>query len=732
MGRMFGSRTFILVSLLLAARPVWGLEGRVIDQRTGEPVANAELSILGLPGAVRTDEQGRFVWKPDPVPPFEMLVVLPGGRVLKPVLIETLAQGQPLQIHVTSIVEESVTVTGSAPSIEATAASGTTFLSSREIQSRQPVTLVQALENTPGVAVVSEGHASVPALRGLAHGRTLILIDGARVTTERRVGPSATFLDPFVLDGVEVARGPGSVAYGSDAFGGVIYARTRRPEAGAPLRFRGLFGLGAGIPQGRVGGEVSKGFASGGVLLQGHYRSLSDYRGPDGEVFNSGARDGGLLLKADRKFPRGELSVGLQSDFGRDIERPRNNSRVVRFYYPEENSHRVTALYDVPGISGFHKLAFSGFYGRYSVITDQDRFATAASPREIERADVTANDFHARGVGERHAGPVKLEIGAELNGRVGLRAIDALVRYDETGNVLSTEENLSIDRARRLDTGAYAAFEAALRSALLVSGGARGDRVTTRNDGGYFGDRSTANTAASGFLGVTAVPRGGWSLTAQVARGFRDPLLSDRYYRGPTGRGFITGNPDLEPETSVQLDGAVRYTAPRYRLAVYVYHYRITNLIERYEATSDNFLFRNRGRARLRGIEAEAQGDLGGGWTLELSAALARGTALDDGTPLDDVAPLVVSGQARRQFAGSGFAQVRLSGHTRDGRPGPTERETPGYILVDAGAGIPLGGRLELQISARNVLDVEYLASPDPRAVQAPGISALATLMVRF
>lgn len=733
MEAMISGRPIVVLFLLLAAaRPSWALEGRVIDQRSGQPVANAEVSILGLPGAVQTDEQGRFVWKPDPVAPFEVLVVLPGGRVLKPVLVETLAQGLPLQIHVTSIVEESVTVTGSAPSIETTAASGTTFLSSREIQARQPATLVQALENTPGVATVSEGHAAVPALRGLAHGRTLILIDGARVTSERRVGASATFLDPFVLDGVEVARGPGSVAYGSDAFGGVIYARTRRPEAGAPLRFRGLFGLGAGSPQGRVGAELSKGFAKGGVLVQGHYRSLSDYRGPEGDVFNSGARDGGFLVRAERAVGAGQLSIGLQSDFGRDIERPRNNSHSVRFYYPEEHSHRLTALYDLRQLAGFHKVDLSAFFGRHSVITDQDRFATDSDPRSIERADVAANDFHVRGVGERHAGPVKLEVGAEANGRVGLRAIDAFVRYDERGGVASTDENLSIDRARRVNTGAYAAIELPVRTSLLLSAGVRADHVATRNEGGYFGDRSTANPAGSGFVAMTVVPRPGWSVTGQVARGFRDALLSDRYFRGPTGRGFVTGNPDLEPETSVQFDGAVRYTAPRYRIALYGYQYRITNLIERFETTEENFLFRNRGRARLRGIEAEAQGDLGEGWTLELSAQLSRGTALDDETPLDDVSPFVASGQIRKQFGTAAFAQVRLSAHARDDRPGPTERDVPGYLMLDASGSMPLSERVELQVAARNLLDAEYLASPDPRAVLAPGMSALATLAVRF
>ena len=104
------------------------------------------------------------------------------------------------------------------------------------MRGRQPVNVAQAVENVAGTATVSEGHAAVPAVRGLAAGRTLILIDGARVTAERRVGPSATYVDPASLEGIEIARGPGSVAYGSDAFGGVIQLRTRRAEPGAPLR----------------------------------------------------------------------------------------------------------------------------------------------------------------------------------------------------------------------------------------------------------------------------------------------------------------------------------------------------------------------------------------------------------------------------------------------------------------------------------------------------------------
>ena len=70
-------------------------------------------------------------------------------------------------------MSESLTVSGSAPSITSSPAAGTTTVSGRDIAVRQPSNLMQALENVAGVNQVSEGQAAVPAIRGLARGRTL-------------------------------------------------------------------------------------------------------------------------------------------------------------------------------------------------------------------------------------------------------------------------------------------------------------------------------------------------------------------------------------------------------------------------------------------------------------------------------------------------------------------------------------------------------------------------------
>jgi outer membrane receptor protein involved in Fe transport len=707
--------------------------GRIVDERQATGIAGATVSVAGLPGAVKTDRDGHFVWTPLPPLPFTIIVVLPGGQVASPIVVDRV-DGGPMDLAVNPLADESLTVVGAAPSVQVAPASGTTLLSARQIARRSPEHLLQAVENVPGVNRISEGHAAVPAIRGMARGRTLLLIDGGRVSTERRVGPSATFADPTVFEGIDVARGPGSVAYGSDALGGVISVRTRRAEPGSPLRLRGTFTLGAGIPERRAAVEVSKGLPRGGVILQVHAREADDWDSPagDGKVANAGWRDRGFAARFDQQIGPGVLSAGLQSDFARDVERPRNNSHVVRFYYPFENSHRLTASYEIGARGGFQQILLTGFLGTSDQRTEQDTLPTAVAGRAIERADVSANDFHLKAHAARGLGSARLEFGIDMNGRYDLEALETRILYDTSGIPVSEHVVSSVDSARRADVGAYLQTEFRAAGRLETSAGLRVDHVTSRNHGGFFGERSTSAAAVSGFAAAAIGPFSGVTFTGQVSRGFRDPTLSDRYYRGPSGRGFVTGNPDLDPETSLQLDFAARYSARGTQVAAYLYQYRINDLIERYPEETDSFFFRNRGRARLRGAEIELRRELGAGFSLELGGSIARGVALDVGADLDDVAADTLSVVVQKEFGSRAFAQARGAFMGGDDRPGPSEVKAPGATIVDLSAGYTLTRHLELRTSMRNLLDDSYYASPDPRWVYAPGRSASVTLAVRY
>jgi hemoglobin/transferrin/lactoferrin receptor protein len=365
-------------------------------------------------------------------------------------------------------------------------------------------------------------------------------------------------------------------------------------------------------------------------------------------------------------------------------------------------------------------------------VTDQDRHATATAPRTIERADVSARDFQARVVAERRLSGAHLEAGIDVNGRRGLEAYEERVLFDAAGAEVGADRTAAIERAHRTNLGVFGSIQAPLAPRVILGAGLRGERVTAANRGGFFGDRSSRHAALSGFGSITLSGPRGFSINGQVARGFRAPLLSDRYFRGPSGRGHVTGNPDLAPETSLQFDAAIRYTAPRIRAAFYAFHYRVADLIERYEDGIDVFLFRNRGRSRVRGLEAEAQAGLGAGYTVQLAAQLTRGRVIDDGGAPDGIPPASISLQLRKAVGARGFVQGRGALMARDDFPGPTERITPGYGVLDLSAGWMLSPGLEIRALGRNVLDQEFLVSADTRTVPAPGASVAVTLSVRL
>jgi iron complex outermembrane receptor protein len=308
--------------------------------------------------------------------------------------------------------------------------------------------------------------------------------------------------------------------------------------------------------------------------------------------------------------------------------------------------------------------------------------------------------------------------------------LETVDRGDGVGGAATYAQSVAIEDASRHDLGAWLTVEGRALQWLLLSGGLRYDHVATRNSGGYFGDRRTRDSSASGALSVGVGPALGFTLTGQVSRGFRDPTLSERYYRGVTGRGFVTGNPDLEPERSLQYDVALRRPG-RVRTALFLYRYEIRNLVERYREGSD-FFFRNRGRALLRGIELEVQADLGSRFTAGLGLQAAEGRALDVGAPLGDVPAEGLTLTVHRGFGGGGAVWARALLRARRDDPGPVEQVVPGHAVLDVGGVWRVTKGVEARLVAGNVLNEEYLGSPDELAVPAPGRHVVLTVSASF
>jgi iron complex outermembrane recepter protein len=275
-----------LLSVMAISDPAMPVDGRLVDATTAAPIAGAEITVVGQRGTVKTDAAGRFRWAMPPPMPAVIVVVLLDGRVVRPISLAAIDATTELTMAVDPMLGELVVVLGTAPAVDAAPAAVATRLTARDLALRRPPTVSQALDVIPGISAVSEGQGAVPAIRGMARGRTLILVDGSRAATERRAGANASFLDPGIVQSIDVARGPGSVAYGSDAFGGVIAARTRGPEYDRAMQVRMTGTVGTGVPETRGDLELARGHGSGGVLVAVRTREFESYDAPAGEVIN--------------------------------------------------------------------------------------------------------------------------------------------------------------------------------------------------------------------------------------------------------------------------------------------------------------------------------------------------------------------------------------------------------------------------------------------------------------
>ncbi len=91
----------------------------------------------------------------------------------------------------------------------------------------------EMLTGTPGIWMQKTNHGGgSPFIRGLTGNQVLTLVDGIRLNNATyRYGPNQylSTIDPWSLFSAETLRSTGSVLYGSDAMGGVVYLQTEKP-----------------------------------------------------------------------------------------------------------------------------------------------------------------------------------------------------------------------------------------------------------------------------------------------------------------------------------------------------------------------------------------------------------------------------------------------------------------------------------------------------------------------
>lgn len=577
----------------------------------------------------------------------------------------------------------------------------------------RPETIVQAVQNSPGVSVIGKGGVSAtPSVRGLARRRILLLAGGARITSDRSAGASAQFYPPELAQRIEVVRSAASVIYGSDAIGGVIQIVPRDvPDVGSPLV---ALNLGGDSAERRVNGGFSLDKRTGPWSLRAAMQAsrAGDYSSPAGRVLNSGFNYyAGNLVVAYEAGTR-SFSLNFLKSAGRDVGKPeRTNDPAVASFYPEENVNLLTISYGDDALLAGGSLNLSFFLNPNDYELDKVKKAV----QQVEIAKNRAVDFGGRAFWRKALnGRLSCQLGVDYFGRAG---VDMRNETWKAGRLSGSAQPLL--HGRRGDLGLYATIDYSGPAACDLLAGARLGAFWRQalSDGVPF---EKSQLAPAFFLGATRKISASLTVFLNASTAFRMPSLSEAFYTGISGRSSIVGNPGLEPESSFNLDAGVRIHRRAVFVGVYLFQCSIRGMIEKFPLGDAAYTYDNIERGRIRGLEAEFQ--LNAAKKLEFfgNAFVYRGVSTASGHYLNDV-PSAKLFLGARLWLGRFWGEWNWLGSAAVAHPGPAETPVPAYAVHDLKTGYYFSNRLFLSLKIANLLDRNYFANADPDIPPAKG-----------
>jgi len=554
--------------------------------------------------------------------------------------------------------------------------------------------VVELADGMPGVAETGQGGLfQAYSIRGTGGQRVLSLVAGTRIFTERRAGATASFIDPLLLESVNVVRGPYSSYYGSGALGGVLEA--------VPKAFSATTVDVGWESQGNANYEVV-GLALGGWSLGLAHRGSGDTETPNGAELPSQFDQFSATVARTWRLEAGlELELMVVPAIGDDIGKPNSRYPGRVTTYPDER-HLVTRFaIRRPGV--WHL----DLYGHPNLLDTENLSSDERSLVENRAFDFGLNLQRELALPAAFAA----RVGFDYFGRRGVKATET-VEDLVTG---ASESDTTLD-GREDEVAVYGSVRRSF-GPLTAEVGARFTYIDQTNTGSDGVD----DTAATGFIGFTMPVGGGVELVANVGSGFRFPGLSERYYSGSTGRGEVVANAALNPERSLTTDLGARFFGDRLYVAAYVYRNTIDDYIERIDIEPGVRTYVNLTAGTIEGFELEGFVDATERLRFEWSGMVSDGEA-DDGSPLAEVPSdrFTVGG---RYTGGPWRGALRWQHRFDKDDAGPGEVATDAADIVSASVGYALKNGLELVLFGSNLLDETYLPTADDLAVPAIGRS---------
>lgn len=664
----------ILISLIpfLFSDGFFNLKGIVIDLDKN-PLTGARIIVRNLNKPFETvtfsDQDGKFSLTLDSGL-YEIVVEIPFMSTERRIVnVPTEIEKEIVFKISKALLSEGITVTATRKIDYAELAPiSSSSLSEDEISRMQPRVLTEALLNVPGVQISDVGPLRPrPIIRGLDTTRILVLVDGHRYNTFRMstgaMGAELGLVDPQTVERIEVVRGAGSMLYGSDAIGGVINIITKKSEFSEKFNFDGNFLSGyESVNNGRnFDLSFNLGFKNFSFRASAGWDKFDEYKSSKGIVPNSQAESyngdfklglkisdshslylGYMFKRADNVgFAQREKAPGFIASF------PYNKREGISFNYQGELNLRA-----------FRKIRLDIYQQNW-----EREFLLTLTPPAMPFPLQSKTGYFMKNRG------FDLQITAYPGGKhlltYGINFIEDRSHDERVQKIFFGTPKERVDNSTSVPDGKFLNLGAFLQDEILLK---RAEiKATLRFDQFYLKPsksqfykgpslEESKASSLSGNLGATFDLSENLKIFGRVARGFRMPGLSERYYFGaPVPYAYFVPNPDLKPEISNGLDIGLRFKSRIFNGNFTYFYNRLTNFLAweptLYKGSSKIgtipvYHWANIEKGRIQGIEIEGEGrfNMGNGVFIPfLIGSWQNGKNLIAGTSLPNILPYTLS-----------------------------------------------------------------------------------------
>ena len=603
-------------------------------------------------------------------------------------------------------------------------AGSVSVISAGTLQTYQPRTTPEALMGSTGVFIQKTTHgAGSPFLRGLTGNQTLILIDGIRLNNSTfRYGPNQYLntIDPFTIDKIEVLRGGGSVAYGSDALGGTLQLFTSNPAFSEKTAVHGKavarYATGDMEKTVRAGVALSASRVafSGGVSI----RNFGDLIGGDttGKQSPSGYKDRAFDAK---------LLFGLSDSWTLTLAHQSVSQKHVPLYYryklenfalnefdPQKRSLSYFKLNGTTASKWASEISLTGSWqatnegrlsrknGSNSLRTETDKIQTSGLIFNIQS---NINEFWNASSG--------IEI---YNDQVESNKIDQVDGADPVAS-----RGLYPNDSKYLNYAVYSLHQFKLDDWRFSLGGRfNGFRIKVADE--VLGNVSVKPTALIGNASVSYLLNEHSNFYTSFHSGFRAPNIDDMGTLGIVDFRYEVPAYDLKPETSSNFEAGYKFRSEGFAMSAALYQNNLRNLITRVQVAGqkidgiDVYRKENVERAYIRGAELDVEYVFSEYWKIYGSGAYNFGKNVTKNEPVRRIPPL--NGRFGLEYRRSQWfvrpeawfaeKQTRLAaGDAGDNRI--PKGGTPGWVVVNVMAGIDTK-HFAVNAVAQNLTNKDY------------------------